>query len=140
VVGNQVLFLVPQRLNVVQIGGIARQEQQLTSHLLHQLVQLRTFVEGGVVQNHDLSHTKSRTQLLLEPRLDKRAVTVALKREGRQHLTLTKCGCHRDAAGAMAQAHSETTLSFGTPAISVAQRVIHSGFIDVNPICYGHLG
>lgn len=97
VVGDDVLFLVPEWLDLVEVRRVARQEQQLAADLFDQRAQPGAFVEGGVVQNHDLPWPQCAAQLLLKPRLDESAVAVALECQRSQHLPLTPTRRHRDA-------------------------------------------
>ena len=73
VVGDCVLEGIPSRFDGVEVGRVARQEQKLASDRFHQDVQPGAFVEGGVVQDEDLSWSQGRAQLLLEPRLGNHA-------------------------------------------------------------------
>ncbi len=123
----------PEVFDLVQVGGVAGQRKQGATSFFDQSAQLLHRVEGRVIQNHDLPRQKRRAQLLLKPRLDERAVAVALEGERRQHLASTPSRRHRDTLGLMAQPFAQAPGSLAAPPIGVAQGVVYSGFVHIHP-------
>lgn len=84
-------------------------------------------MEGRVIQNHDLSRRKRGTQLLLEPRLDERAVTVALEGERSQYLSGAPRRRHRDTLGSVPQPLAQAPGSSLAPAVGIVQAIVVQG-------------
>ena len=100
-------------------------------------------MERSVVENHHLAGLQRLDQMLREPRFDQSRVAVALEGQRRDHprlptRALAPSRSHRDSFGAMSQSLPVAPCSFAAPAISVAHRVIHSGFIDINALLLGN--
>ena len=72
--------------------------------------------------------------MLFNPAFYKRTVAGALKGQRRKHLATTPRSSHRDAAGAMPQAFALTAASLAASAVSPAERIFDSRFIDIDPI------
>ncbi len=128
----------PEVFDLVEVRRVARQREKPAADFFDQGAQLLHWMEGRVVQNDNLSRQKNWTQLLLEPRLDERAVAVALKGQGRKHLSGAPRGGHRDALCSVPQPLGQTPLSFRTPAVAIVQGVIHARLIHIDPRFEGH--
>lgn len=129
-----VLQLVPQRLDLVEVGRVRRHKEQKATHLLQKCGQLWLAMEGGIVQDHGLPANQSLTKLLFKPCLDQRRIAVALKRQWRDDLALAQARSHRNSRGAVAQLLGETTRALAAPTPGIAQGVFDARFIHINPI------
>jgi hypothetical protein len=95
-------------------------------------------VEGGVVEDDDLTLLQVGEQLMLKPGLDLSRIAGALKGQRRQKVSLAQRRHHRDAPRLVSPAVSETWCSLAAPAPRVDEGIIHAALVHIHPSLLGH--